>query len=205
NGSVRPRLTLSNPQNFAPVFRLRTNENRSFNFMYFFSRPLLACLLGGICFYTVQAATFTVTTTADAGAGSLRQAIIDANANAGPDVIDFNIAPAGEKTITLANVSGALPTIIDPVTIDGTTQPGFAGKAPMELNGGSVLTAVDGLKISTSNCVVRGLVINRFRSDGIEINGGGNNVVEGCILGLNLAGTTASANSFNGIFITNSL
>src|SRR5688500_5294377 len=151
-----------------------------------------------------RAATFTVTTTADGGAGSLRQAIIDANANAGPDVIEFNIAPAGEKTITLANASGALPAITDPVTIDGTTQPGFASKPVDQVSGASVLTAVDGLRIMTTNCLVRGLVIDRFRSDGIEINGGGNNVIEGCIIGLNLAGTTASANTFNGVLISNS-
>jgi trimeric autotransporter adhesin len=154
--------------------------------------------------FNVGAATFTVTTTADNGAGSLRQAIIDANANAGPDVIDFNIAPAGEKTIALANASGGLPDISDPVTIDATTQPGFSGKAMIEVSGASVLTAVDGLRITTSNCVVRGLVIDRFRSDGIEINGGGNNILEGCIIGLNVAGATVSANSFNGVLISNS-
>ncbi len=37
------------------------------------------------------AATYTVTVTTDAGPGSLRQAILDANANAGPDTIEFNI------------------------------------------------------------------------------------------------------------------
>src|SRR6185295_18755785 len=45
-------------------------------------------------------ATFTVTSTNDAGAGSLRQAIIDANAAAGTDLIDFSIG-AGAQTITL--------------------------------------------------------------------------------------------------------
>src|SRR5437588_9977584 len=37
--------------------------------------------------------TFMVTNTADAGAGSLRQAIASANSHAGPDTIAFNIAP----------------------------------------------------------------------------------------------------------------
>jgi hypothetical protein len=38
-----------------------------------------------------QAATFTVTVTNDSGAGSLRQAILDANAAAGEDTItDFS-------------------------------------------------------------------------------------------------------------------
>jgi hypothetical protein len=43
----------------------------------------------------LAAATFTVTTNADSGVGSLRQAIIDANGAAGVDTIDFAI-PAGQ-------------------------------------------------------------------------------------------------------------
>ena len=46
------------------------------------------------------AATFNVTTTADAGAGSLRQAILDANAAAGADTITFQ---AGLGNITLTS------------------------------------------------------------------------------------------------------
>ena len=65
--------------------------------------------------------TYTVTTTADAGAGSLRQAIPDANANPGADTIAFNIVGAGPHTITLAS---ALPDITGAVTIDGYTQSG---------------------------------------------------------------------------------
>ena len=38
-----------------------------------------------------RAATYTVTNTKDSGVGSLRQAIIDANNNPGPDTISFNI------------------------------------------------------------------------------------------------------------------
>ena len=47
-----------------------------------------------------EAATFTVTNLNDAGAGSLRQAIIDANGAAGADVITFQAGLTG--TITLA-------------------------------------------------------------------------------------------------------
>jgi hypothetical protein len=45
--------------------------------------------------------TFTVTNTNDAGAGSLRQALIDANFNAGADTVVFDVAVSG--TITLAS------------------------------------------------------------------------------------------------------
>jgi len=47
------------------------------------------------------AATFTVTTTADSGAGSLRQAITDANSSAGPHTIQFAIPGSGVHTISL--------------------------------------------------------------------------------------------------------
>src|SRR5215468_75891 len=67
------------------------------------------------------ASTFTVTNNSDSGAGSLRQAITDANNHAGLDRIEFNIPGAGVHTITLAS---ALPTITGPVVIDGYTQPG---------------------------------------------------------------------------------
>src|SRR5262245_40396879 len=60
--------------------------------------------------------TFVVNNTNDSGAGSLRQAILDANANAGPDTINFNIPGAGVHTITPV---GSLPPLTDPVTIDG--------------------------------------------------------------------------------------
>ncbi len=148
---------------------------------------------------SARAATFTVINTNVTGAGSLQQAIFDANANAGADVITFNIATGG-LTITPTN---ALPNITDPVTIDGSTQPGFAGVPIIELNGTSAGAAVDGLRIATSNTVIRALVINRFLGDGIEITNGANNTVEGCYLGLNLAGLTDQGNSLNGILLTN--
>ena len=55
----------------------------------------------------VAAATFTVTNTNDSGAGSLRQAILDANASAGADLIDFNIPGAGVHTIAPIYVATA--------------------------------------------------------------------------------------------------
>ena len=66
------------------------------------------------------AATFTVINTNDSGAGSLRQAILDANANPGTDLIEFNIPGTGPHTIQPIST---LPTITDRVVIDGHTQP----------------------------------------------------------------------------------
>ncbi|NBY00394.1 MAG: hypothetical protein EBQ87_00180, partial [Planctomycetes bacterium] len=64
--------------------------------------------------------SITVTTTADTGPGSLRQAIIDANTTPGDDSIDFNLTGTAPYTITL---SSTLPVILDandPVTGGGT-------------------------------------------------------------------------------------
>src|SRR5262245_38726721 len=68
-----------------------------------------------------EANTFVVTNTNNSGAGSLAQAILNANANPGADLIAFDIPGSGVHTITPAS---SLPTITDPVTIDGYTQNG---------------------------------------------------------------------------------
>ena len=60
-----------------------------------------ALLLAGVLLAPpLSAATYVVTTTADSGAGSLRQAILDANGNAGADTITFNIPASGVQTIS---------------------------------------------------------------------------------------------------------
>jgi len=81
---------------------------------------------------TIDSSVLAVTNTNDAGAGSLRQAMLDANAGTGLHTITFNIAGGGVHTISPLS---ALPTIVFPVIIDGTTQPGFAGSPLIELNG----------------------------------------------------------------------
>src|SRR5438309_10287292 len=77
-------------------------------------------------------ATFTVVNTLDnSNPGSLRRAILDANATTGLDTIAFSIG-SGTKTIALTS---ALPPVTDPVVIDGTTQPGFAGDPLIVVSG----------------------------------------------------------------------
>src|SRR5580700_7355515 len=68
--------------------------------------------------------TYTVTSNADSGPGTLRDAITQAAANSAvPNLIVFNIADQSRagRTITIAS---ALPNIPSNLTIDGTTQPG---------------------------------------------------------------------------------
>lgn len=83
-------------------------------------------LLLSTCTLSALATTFTVTTNADSGPGSLRDAITQAAANgtATADLIVFNIADQSRagRTITLAS---ALPALTSSLTIDGTTQPGI--------------------------------------------------------------------------------
>jgi len=87
-----------------------------------------------LCF-SVLADQYTVTNTNDSGAGSLRQAIIDAEAHAGPDEIIFNI-PAGvsghdsDAGIWVIEPIGILPGLSDATTINGATQATFIGGDP---------------------------------------------------------------------------
>jgi hypothetical protein len=67
--------------------------------------------------------TFPVTSTGDAGPGSLRQAILSANAAPGPNTIAFNIGGAAQTITPLT----PLPAVTTPVVLDGTTQPGYHG------------------------------------------------------------------------------
>ena len=107
-------------------------------------------------------ATFTVTNTSDAGAGSLRQAILDANANLGTDVVTFNIAASGVQSI---RPGSALPAITDPVIIDGYTQPGASpntlvsgGNAVLKIELDGILAGdAFGLHITAGHSKVRGL------------------------------------------------
>jgi hypothetical protein len=141
--------------------------------------------------------TFTVTNTNDdTNMGSLRWAITQANATAGPNLIDFQIGTGAQSIAILS----PLPAITLPVLIDGTTQPGFKGKPLIELNG-SAAGIANGLDITAANCTVRGLVINRFQLSGIYIAGSGatGNVITGNYLGTDSTGTTAKPNGADGI------
>lgn len=145
--------------------------------------------------------TYTVTSAADAGPGSLRQAILDANFNAGTDTIAFNI-PGPTLQITPVTT---LPDITDPVTLDATTQPGYAGKPVVELDGGGPLPpGTNGLVLRAGSSVVRGLAIHRFSGSGVLIEGAGHNAIEGNFLGTDKTGTAAASNQDSGVVIRDS-
>jgi titin len=145
----------------------------------------------------VRGSTFTVTNMADSGAGSLRWAITNANANSGPDTITFQISGKAPFTI---NLSSALPSVTDPVTIDATTQTGYSGAPVVELNGASTATGSVGLQLNSGFNTVVGLAINRFRAQGIVLNGV-SNVIQGNFIGTDTTGTLVRSNGSFGIWV----
>jgi hypothetical protein len=154
------------------------------------------------------ASTFTVTNTNDSGAGSLRQAILDANFTDGASVIDFNISGTGVHTIKPAS---ALPTITEPVTIDGYSQPGASlntkavgndASLKVQLDGTNAPHGTNGLKIVASNSMVKGLVINRFSFAGIFVSGPTFGTrIEGNFIGTDPTGTQDLGNGLAGVDI----
>jgi hypothetical protein len=158
--------------------------------------------------------TFTVTNTTDAGSGSLRQAIIDANGSPGTDLIDFNISGNGPHTIQPAS---SLPTITDPVVIDGYTQPGASPNTngpglgsnavlKIELDGTNAGAgqSVNALHITGGGSTIRGLVINRSGGFSIRIDDNGGNLVQGNFIGTDVTGTVALSGGLNGVRVLNS-
>ena len=103
-----------------------------------------------------RAATFTVTNVNDSGGGSLRQAILDANGNAGPDTIDFNIPGTGPFQILPASV---LPPLAGETTLDATTQPGYAGTPLIEI---STFSGAGLRMTGTGGNTIRGVCVNDF-------------------------------------------
>ena len=153
--------------------------------------------------YEAVFSTFIVSNINDSGAGSLRQAIIDANASAGTDTITFNIGADGsQQTINLLT---ALNPITDTVIIDGFSQ--YSALTPttplIELNGTNT-TGSDGFRLVTGSdgSAIQGLIINNFDGDGIYIESD-NNVIAGNYIGTNVAGTADAGNGAYGINIFN--
>jgi predicted outer membrane repeat protein len=103
---------------------------------------------------------FTVTNTNDAGAGSLRQAVLDANAHlaTGPDTISF--APGVGGTITLT----ADLIVLDGVEVQG---PGAAKLALTRTKGGHILrTSADYFAPVSVNLTISGLTLRDANASG---------------------------------------
>jgi hypothetical protein len=138
-----------------------------------------------------------VTTTADSGPGSLRQAILDANSHLGADAIDFAI-DSGVRSIAPLS---PLPALTDPVIVDGTTQPGYAGTPIIQLDGIHAGPQVDGLTMLAPFSRVQGLVINRFDGNGIVV-AATDDIVSGNYVGTDVSGTIGLGNDGDGVLVT---
>lgn len=151
--------------------------------------------------------TGAVMNTDDAGPGSLRQAILDANANPGVDMIDFAIPGSGPHRIRLAS---ALPPLTEPVVLDATTQAEtdcVEGQLMVELDGEDLGITDDGLVVSGGGAVIRGLAIHSFGGDGIIIANPTMALEEPSLLqctfiGTNAAGTVALPNGGTGLVVS---
>ncbi len=142
----------------------------------------------------VSSSSFVVTNNSDTGAGSLRQAITNANITPGTQTVSFNIAGTAPFGIFLLS---DLPLVIDPIIIDGTTQPGYAGSPIIKIFG----NALNGLQILNggNGSIIKGLHLSGFDSAAIRLNGGGGNIIQGNYIGR--MDESSSSGNFTGIDI----
>ena len=124
------------------------------------------------------------------GQESLRQAIEDVSGDTTPDTIDFDLGGGGHQVIML---TGALPPITNTATIDGTSQPGYAGKPLVEINGNGL--DINILTLQAGHCVVSGLVLNNL---GIDISdtaiqfSGDDAIIQASYIGTDWTGSNAA-------------
>ena len=127
--------------------------------------------------------TYTVSSLADSGAGSLRAAITSVNGDHASDTIDFSVAGVIKLT------SGALPAITTFTSINGATAPGFTGAPVVEIdNNGFAGLSVYGNLVSLS-------IVNA-KGPGVTLYG----TAVGNYIGLALDGSVA-ANTGVGLLI----
>ncbi len=142
---------------------------------------------------SVSAATFTVSSTADSGLGSLRQAVLDANAAAGDDVIEFSSLFSTPQTITLTGgemvvaANGSL-TIngpgADKLTISGNST------SRILASGANVVVNINSLRFTAGN----GVGATNTGRGGAIYNVGGTMVISNSIITGN---TAANGGAFN--------
>ncbi len=153
-----------------------------------------------------QAATFTVTNLNDNGAGSLRQAIVDANAAAGADVIDFQAGLTGTITLTTGQLS-----LYDSVDIQGpgasvlTVSGNNASRVFYLYNSDAILDiTISGLTVTGGNASLGGGIRTKDESlllDGVVVSGnsatsdGGGIWADGFDMVLTIQNSTVSGNT----------
>ena len=111
---------------------------------------------------------YVVTSPGDGSTGdTLRWAILQVNSDTQPDTIQFKIPGGGVQAIQL---SSPLPTIVDSVVIDGTTQRNYQGSPLIQIDGSKLGAGSNGLVVSAGNSTIRGLAIVGFSSSAIVLD-----------------------------------
>ncbi|HSZ26209.1 MAG TPA: T9SS type A sorting domain-containing protein [Cytophagaceae bacterium] len=169
------------------------------SFIRFFLSGILACLS-----YSSFSTAFSVTSVADNGAGTLRQAITSANADltsttGAPHTITFTGAGIGQ-----INLVSSLPAVTNHISINGGTL------GNVIINGGNTAAVSQGLLYNALNCsgsVLQNMVINNTGGPvgvGVFIQSPAISVtITNCRIGTNAAGTAAVPNQL-GIKISGS-
>jgi parallel beta-helix repeat protein len=152
-----------------------------------------------------------VTNTADTGLGSLRAALYYVTDHPG-SVVTFNIPtsdPGYSNGVYNIHLTGMLPPLVaNGMVIDGSTQPGYAGKPLIVLDGSQILpetfTSDTGLLVYSASNQVKDVSFSGFIWNGLtfEYPNATNNTVSGCWIGADATGTNAAPNAFQGILVT---
>jgi hypothetical protein len=170
-------------------------------------------------------AVFTVTNTADSGPGSLRQAVLAANAATGADIIAFDATLfTSPKTVQM---TGGVMTITDPVTIQGPAAGltldagGLSGHFALSMTNPLDPVSLSGLTLTraggdygsaslanlNASLTLSKMVITDCINGGISVgappSGWGWFYNPGSVAKLSLTDSTVSDNSAGGINITN--
>ncbi len=170
-------------------------------------------ILSMICTASYPVA-YIVNNTGANGAGTLRQAILDSNGNAGPNNIIFQIPGTGPFTIQ-PTTAFPLPRITTPVDINGYSQAGASINTLAIGNNANIQIIVNGSNYTSGDILagtgngftfaegstgssIRGICINEWLDCGILIDGsvGAANdiIITGNFIGTNVAGTAAAPN-----------
>jgi hypothetical protein len=171
------------------------------------ARSTLVALVLAHAASAASAALYPVTNTNDAGAGSLRQAILDANANPGPHAIQFLIP--GDELHVITPLS-ELPPLLNETIVTGLTEEGAECLAwpptlRVILDGAQAGAGASGLRVFGDDSLVVGLVIRNFSGFGLEIQNNEAVAVRCNFIGVSALGDVALPNASGGILVFSSV
>ncbi len=142
--------------------------------------------------------TFYVSNDEDSGSGSLRQAIINSDNTVAtltsPNLISFNEL----ANLTQIQLQSQLPTITEPVIIDGTTELSYNGNHPfVQLIGNYAGSSALGLDITASGTQIKALAIDGFNAGGVLLDSASNVTLDHDYIGIDTA-NNATGQDLNG-------